>query len=159
MYRQTVKPRKIKAVRGILIVLGVLAAAYLGNLFFSMLIERIGNIASYMFLAYGCCIAWIMLRVFAAGYVFATDGNVLRISRIYGKRERFICDIWLHNVKAFGEPETVKAKLPGAKLIRTLRKDCPYEPFALAWTDEGKSVVSIFQPDDELRGRILQILK
>lgn len=159
MYRQEVKDKSLAGPKGTLLVLAVLAAAVLGSAFFTMLGKRMGNVSSIAFIAYCCLIAWFLLSYYVMGFVYSTDGNCLRICRTYGKRERFVCDVWLSTVQAYGDPEEVRKRFPEARIENAVKKQCGYEVFAIAYKSDDKNVILHFQPDAAMKQKILAALK
>jgi len=159
MFEQIVERRSLNGVRGILVVLAAVAAAILGSAFFTLLGSRIGSPASILFILYCCGIAWFMMNRYIMSFIYTTDGSCLRIMRKYGKRQRFMCDIWLSSVTAYGDPETVKQKVPGARVDRAVKSECEFKPFAMAYKDAGKQAIIIIQPNDELKAMILEKLR
>lgn len=159
MFQQKIQRRSLDGLRGILVVLAVMAAAILGSAFFSLLGTRIDSPASILFILYCCGIAWFLMNRYIMGFIYTTDGNCLRIVRTYGKRERFMCDIWLNAVTAYGDPEEVRSRFPGARVDRATKSQCDLAPFAMAYKDAGKQAIIIIQPNDELKAMIIEKLK
>ncbi len=159
MYRQNVHGEPLSGLKGILVVLGVLAAALLGSAFFTLLGKRIGNAASIAFIAYCCLLAWFLLNYYIMGFVYAVGGGCLRICRTYGKRERFMCDVWLNMVQAYGEPEEVQKKFPDAKIEKAVKQRCELPVFAVAYKTDGKIAIMHIQPDDTMKEKLLEGLR
>ena len=159
MYQQRVQTRPLNGLRGIGVVLAVVAAAVIGSAFFTLLENSIGSLSSLCFILYGCGIAWLLLTRYVLGFVYATDGNCLRVSRIYGKRERFMCEVWFNSVLAHGSPEDVRQRYPQARVCRAVKSQCELAPFAIAYDDDGKAAILILQPNDDLRARLLKAVK
>ena len=159
MYRQTVKDTSLKGFKGTLLVLAVLAAALGGSALFSMLGKTMGSASSIGFIAYCCLLAWVLLSYYIMGFVYATDGKCLRICRIYGKRERFMCDVWLNTVQAYGNPEDVKKRFPEAKVENAVKKQCTLDAFAIAYKTDGRIVVLNIQPDETMREKLIEVLR
>ena len=159
MYRQKVEGESLKGMKGILAVAAVMAAAMLGSAFFTLLGKRIGNVASLAFIAYCCAIAWFVLTYYVMGFVYATDGDCLRICRTYGKRERFMCDVWLNKVLAYGDPDDVRKRFPEARIENAVKKQCEISTFAMAYKNDGKAVILHIQPDDKLKEKLLAAIK
>ena len=159
MYRQEVKGKPLSGFKGILVVFGVLAAAMLGSAFFTLLEKRIGNAASIGFIVYCCLLAWFLLTYYIMGFVYAIGGGCLRICRTYGKRERFMCDVWLNTVQAYGNPEDVQKKFPGARLEKALKPRCEIPVFALAYKSDDKTVILHIQPDDKMKEQLIAGLR
>lgn len=95
--KQVVGHKKITPMRGFLVVLALVAALVLINYFvLDYLAGWIGyTAASIGFWIIGILLALYVLRVYVVRYGYEIDGGVLRLTRSYGKRERFIEDIYL----------------------------------------------------------------
>jgi len=159
VYRQVVKDESLRGFKGTLVVIGVLAASMLGSAFFTHLGKTIGNVSSIAFIAYCCLIAWFLLSYYVMGFVYATDGDCLRICRTYGKRERFMCDVWLNKVLAYGDPDDVRKRFPEARIENAVKKQCEISTFALAYKNDGKTVILHIQPDDKMKEKLLAAIK
>ena len=159
MYRQKIKDTSLTGFKGVLLVLAVLAAALLGSAFFTLLSRTLGNIASIAFIGYCCVIAWFLLSYYVMGFVYATDNGCLRICRIYGKRERFMCDVWLNTVLAYGDPGEVRSRFPEARIDIAVKKQCKLDVFAIAYKTDGKTVILHIQPDDTMKEKLLAVLR
>ena len=84
---------------------------------------------------------------------------VLRIERLYGKRARFAEDIALRHLNGLGSLKEMKAKFPGAKVTRAVRRQCPLQQLAVAYTDSEGQRICVIQPNDELREKLYAALK
>ena len=155
MLQQKLRNRQPTALQGVGLVLLIALAAMAGSAFFSLLERRIGVLASVLFIAYGCAIAWFLLDWYALSYVYTATDDCLRICRAYGKRERFAADVWLNRVVAWGAPDEMKRRYPQAKALHATRAQCPYEPLALVYQNSGGLAVAVIQPDDAMRRHIL----
>ena len=159
MLQQKLRNRQPTALQGVGLVLLIALAAMAGSAFFSLLERRIGVLASVLFIAYGCAIAWFLLDWYALSYVYTATDDCLRICRAYGKRERFAADVWLNRVVAWGAPDEMKRRYPQAKALHATRAQCPYEPLALVYQNSGGLAVAVIQPDDAMRRHILDTVR
>ena len=159
MLQQKLRNRQPTALQGVGLVLLIALAAMAGSAFFSLLERRIGVLASVLFIAYGCAIAWFLLDWYALSYVYTATDDCLRICRAYGKRERFAADVWLNQVVAWGAPDEMKRRYPQAKALHATRAQCPYEPLALVYQNSGGLAVAVIQPDDAMRRHILDAVR
>ena len=105
MLEQRIQNRQPDALRGVGVILGVAAAVLAGSAFFSRLENRLGTLSSLLFIAYGCAIAWFLLNWYVMRFIYTANADCLRVCRAYGKRERFMADVWLNQVIAYGTPE------------------------------------------------------
>ena len=159
MLTQTNQNRQPKGWQGVGLVALVALAAFAGSAFFTRLQSRLGAVASVLFIAYGCAIAYFLLNWYAMRYIYTANADCLRVCRAYGKRERFVTDVWLNQVTAYGTPEDVKARCPGAPVTQATRAQCELTPFALAHTQDGKTRILVIQPDEKMRAHLLGALK
>lgn len=159
MYQQKVRGQSLDGIKGVLLIVAVLAAALVGSAFFTLLGKTVGNAASIAFIAYCCLLAWFLLTYYVMGFVYATDGSCLRVCRTYGKRERFMCDVWFTSVQAYGDPENVRKRFPEARVESAVKKQCTLKTFALAYETDNKIVILHIQPDDRMKGKIIAALK
>ena len=151
MLVQKLRNRQPTALQGLGLVLLIALAAAAGSAFFTLMQRRIGVLASVLFIAYGCAIAWFLLNWYGLSYVYTATADCLRICRAYGKRERFLADVWLNRVVATGTLEAMKQRCPGARVIRATKAQCPFEPMALAFRDSDSTAILVIQPDEEMK--------
>ncbi len=159
MLRQTIQNRQPKGLQGAGLVLLVALAAVAGSTFFTRMQARLGAWASALFIAYGCAIAWFLLNWYALRFVYTANADCLRVCRIYGKRERFMVDVWLNQVVAYGAPDEVKARCPDAPVSQATRAQCELAPLALAYKQDGKTRILVIQPDEKMQAHLLGVLK
>ena len=159
MLEQRIQNRQPDALRGVGVVLAAALAVMAGSAICTWLQVWIGTASSVLFIAYGCAVAWFMLNWFAMVYIYTSTADCLRLCRAYGKRERFIADIRFSQVMAYGAPEDVRKRFPGARTVRATRRQCPFEPFALAWKADGRVNVAVLQPDDNMREHLISAIR
>lgn len=159
MLEQKVQNPPLKPLQGIGVVLAALAAAVLGSTLFSALMARVGSIASIGFILYGIATAWLLTYRFVLAFRYQATPDCLRVSRLYGRYARPMVDVWFTSVLAYGAPEEVRARFPSAPVNRATRPHCALETFAMAHTSEGRTVVTLVQPDERLRAHLLGALK
>ena len=159
MLEQKLRNRQPTALQGVGLVLLIALATLAGSAFFTLMQKRIGALASALFIAYGCAIAWFLLNWYALSFVYTATDDVLRICRAYGKRERFAADIWLNKVEAWGEPEVMKQRYPQAKVLNATRAQCEFEPLALVYQDSDSLNIAVIQPDEAMRNHLLEAIR
>ena len=159
MYKQQVKGPSLSGLKGILLVLGAVAAAILGSAFFTRLSLTIGRSASIAFIAYCCLIAWFLLSYYVMGFVYTCTDDCLRVCRTYGKRERFMCDVWLNMVQGYGSPEDIAKRFPDARIEKAVKERCDIEHFAIAYKTDGRVAVLHIQPDEKMKTMIVDGIK
>ena len=159
MLQQKLSNRQPTALQGVGLIALILLAAVAGSAFFSRLATRLGALASVGFIAYGCAVAWFLLSWYGMSFVYTATPDCLRVCRAYGKRERFVADVWLNRVTAWGDPEDVKRRCPGARVFSATKAQCPFEPLALAYKDSDRAAIIVIQPDDAMRRHLMERLK
>ena len=159
MLEQKLNNRRPGALGGIGLIALIALAVLAGSAFFSRLEPRIGTLSSVLFIAYGCAIAWILLNWYVLGFIYTANADCLRVCRAYGKRERFMADVWLNQVIAYGTPEEIRARFPGTHAARATRAQCAFEPLALAYKEGGRTAVIVIQPDEAMRRHIISHIK
>ena len=159
MLRQKIQNRQPKGLQGVGVVALAALATLAGSAFFYRLGARLGSMASLLFIAYACAIAWFLLNWYAMSFIYTANDDCLRVSRAYGKRERFVADVWLNQVVAYGAPEEVRERCPGAPVTQATRSQCALEPLALAYREDGRTRIIVVQPDDALRAHLMKVLK
>lgn len=161
MLKQTVGHSKLGAVRGIALVAALVAVLlFLNYVVLNFIADKVGyTAASISFWVIGGAIAFWMLRRFVLVYIYEIGGNVLRITRKYGKRERLIEDIYLNRIIYVGTPEEAKRRDPNAKVIKVVHSAVKTDKTAMLFnTSQGTETV-IFQPDAEMRKRLVEAVK
>ena len=159
MLQQKVQNRRPDALRGIGIIFGAALAVLAGSALFSRLERWIGAASSIGFILYGGAIAWFLMDRYVLGFIYTAAGGVLRVCRFYGRRERFMADVRLDDVLAYGAPEDVKARFPAARVTRATRPQCPFAPMALAYRQAGEPAILVLQPDDAMRARLVEDIR
>ena len=158
MLEQRLSNRRPKPLEG----LGIVALAALSVIAASALLQRlaprIGMLSSVLFIAFGCAVAWFLLNWYALGFVYTANADCLRVCRTYGKRERFMADVWLNQVAAWGTPDEMKQRFPHARVMRATRPQCPFDPLAIAYREDGKVRVIVLQPDEQMRKHLLKAI-
>lgn len=159
MLEQRLQNKQPNWLQGVGIVLAIAVAVILGSNFFAALAPRIGTLSSLLFILYGVGIAWLLQFWFIMGFIYTATDDVLRVCRSYGKRERFMADVWLNTVQGYGKPEDVRKRFPGARVSRATRRQSEIEPFALAYSDGGKTAILVIQPDERMKAHLIQQIK
>ena len=159
--KQIVGHKPLKPIAGFALVLGLAAALVLLNyVVIDFLAARLGaTAASVGFWVVGGLLAWLVLRIFVVKYSYEVGADVLRLCRHYGKRERFIEDIYLNQIRFVGMPEDAKKKYPQAKTVRAVhsRENLPVTAVAYGSAD-GVRVAHI-QANGELKRLLTEQVK
>lgn len=159
--KQIVAHKKIGALQGLLIV-AVLAAvlALLNYLVLGYLAYYIGNGASSIaFWVLGGLIAWGVMRIYIVKYSYELGDEVLRLTRSYGKRERYIDDIYLHQMLFIGKPDEAKKKWPNARLVKAVHAKGQDAVTAIVYRASDGNRIALLQPNAELKQRLTAKLK
>lgn len=159
MLEQKLRNRQPGALGGLGLVVLVVLAVLAGSTFFNRLAPRLGTLSSVGFIAYGAAIAWGLLNWYALGFIYTANADCLRVCRTYGKRERFMADVWLNRVQGYGTLEEMKARFPGAHVAQATRAQCEFEPLALAYRDSDRVNILVIQPDDAMRAHLTAAIK
>ena len=144
---------------GVGLILLILLVALAGSAFFNRLTPWLGGWATVGFIAFGAAMAWFLLNWYGMSYIYTANADCLRVCRAYGKRERLVTDVWLNRVMGIGEPEAMKARFPGARVIRATRAQCPFPPLALAYRDSEATRLIILQPDEAMAAHLKAAVK
>lgn len=159
MIEQRVENQTARGWRGIALILAIALAVVLGSGLFEWLGRYIGRIASLLFIAYGVAIAWFLLNRYVLGFLYYLSDGCLRVYRVYGKRQRFMQDMWLNSLVACGAPEAMRQRFPQARLHRAVKPQCPLEPMALAYRDSDGDAILLIQPEPKLREALIQAVR
>ena len=131
----------------------------LSSNFFSFLERYIGTLSSLLFIAFGCAVAWVLLDWYVLGFVYSLQNGCIHVSRAYGKRRRPMADVWLNGIQACGTLQDMRARFPGARILKAVKKECPIAPLAVVYNDAGKTSILLMQPEDALREAIVRAVK
>jgi len=159
--KQIVAHKKIGALQGVLLVLGLVAVLLALNFACSALLSRlIGyNAASLLFWILGALVAWQVLRVFIAKFVYEMDEDVLRISRKYGRKERFIEDIYLSRLLFDGSPEEAKKRYSEARRVNAVHPGVKDNVTAVAYQTSSGIRIALTQVNGEFKEKLVSRMK
>lgn len=154
MYRQLNRRPPIKGLRGLTVVLGIVAVVWLDSILAQLLAGLNELVAAILFWGLGALVALIVLRRFIMGYSYALSSSLLRLSHAYGRYERLMEDVYLNSVVLAGEPEAVTKRYPDARVRRAVLPQNPAPAFAVAYRDDGKIRILHLQPDERVRAAL-----
>ena len=151
--KQIVGHKKISSLGGFLIVLALVAILVFINYFvLSCIAGWIGyTAASVGFWIIGILLALYVLRVYVVRYSYEIDGGVLRLNRSYGKRKRFIEDIYLRQILFTGTKDAAKKRYPSVKTVRALYCRSDIAPLAVVYKNSEGIKCALIQANDEIR--------
>lgn len=155
--KQIVAHKKIKPIIGIAIILALIA--FLLGIYYllGLLIPLIGSApCEIAFWVIGAAVAWWFLRRFVVKYSYTLTEDVLRLNSMYGKRERFLADIYLNRMLYVGSPEEAKRRNPDAKVMRVRHSACKIPLTAIAYKTSDGVAIALIQAEDELLSMLKQ---
>ena len=155
--KQIVAHKKIHPVVGVLIILLLIAFLVVLNYLLSFLVPLAGRtVSEILFWVIGAVLAWWFLRTYVLKCSYEMTEDVLRLCRMYGKRERFIADIYLNRLLYVGSLEEAKKKNPNAKIVRALQPTSKIPVTAVAYKTSSNVSIALIQADEELKAKLLQ---
>jgi len=155
--KQIVSHKKIHPVVGVLIIILLVGFLLVLNYLLGFLIPLVGRtVAEIFFWLVGALIAWWFLRTYVVKYSYEMTEDVLRLNRMYGKRERFIADIYLNRLLYVGSLEEAKKRNPNAKIVRAMQSTCKIPPTAIAYKTASDITIALIQANDELVAKLKQ---
>lgn len=159
--KQIVEHKKLSTLHGLLLVAGLMIVLILMNyLVLGLLATRIGNGASSIaFWVLGGGVAWIMLQVYVVKYYYLLDDELLQVNRAYGKRERHVENVYLHQMVFLGKPEEAQKRYPNARKVRALHLKGENLTVALVHRASDGHRILLFQPNDEIQAALKAKLK
>ena len=159
--KQIVGHKKIGAIRGILLILGLLVVLLILNfaclLYLSALIGF--QAATLVFWFIGAVIALQMLRIYVARFEYELSADVLRLNRLYGKRPRHIEDIYLNRLLFVGDPEEAKRRHPKAKKVTARHSSADLPTTAVVYRTSDSIHMTLIQANDELKQKLMDRAK
>jgi len=159
--KQIVAHKKLSTLHGILLVAGLIAVLLVLNYFvLGFLSTYVGNKASSLaFWVLGGLVAWIVLRVYVLRYTYEMGGDVLRLTRSYGKRERFIEDIYLRQLVFVGTQQEAAKRWPNAKRVRAVHVKGENPVSAVVYKTADGHGVALIQANEELKEALRACIK
>ena len=152
MHRQRVSNPPIKAVQGLVIVVGLLAVLLLDSAVTRLLTGVIGSTASaLLFWTVGVGVALWTMRRYVLAYSYELTGTMLQITFAYGRYERAMAEVYLNSVLFTGTPEQAKQRYPDSRKQAAIRPRCGIEPMAVVYSDGRGTVILTIQPDEKIR--------
>lgn len=150
--KQIVAHKKLSTLAGIGLVVGLVVVLILLNyLVIDVLAVRVGATAATIgFWVIGGALALLLLRVFVVRYNYETGAGVLRLTRSYGKRERFIEDIYTNRILFIGTPAEAAKKYPHARTVKALRPSDRLPVTAIAYKDSKGISIAHIQANEAL---------
>lgn len=155
MHRQQLLNPPLKALKGLLVVVALVAAVLLDSLLAQLLTAVTSElVASIFFWCAGVAIALWTLHRYVMGYSYVLSSSLLSVAHLYGRYERRMEDIYLNNIVFAGAPEAVRKRYPDARVHRAVLPRNPAEVLAIAYRDDGKTAILLLQPDPQIRAAL-----
>ena len=160
MHLQKIRNRKLGALKGLGVVLAIVAALFVVTFITQFLIPFIGEgPSSLLFWGVGALIALWTMRRFVLTYSYGLGTNVLRVTFAYGRYERVMADLYFNNILNAGALDDMRARYPNAKVNRATRPGCEIEHLAVAAKDNGVVSIYLLQPDGVIREKLEEVAK
>ena len=166
--KQIVEHKKLGPVKGLLLILGLAAVLVLLNYVainliatgFSHISARAGSIAGLVsFWGVGGLLAWQVLRVYVARVSYTLGEDVLRLCRMYGKRERHIADVYLSQLLFVGSPEDARKRYGKLNCDKALHPSCKLPATALVYRNASGTRVALIQADEDMKAALTKRVK
>ena len=159
--KQIVGHKKLSSLGGFLIVLALVAILVFINYFVLTYIAALigSTAASIGFWVIGILLALYVLRVYVVRYSYEIDGGVLRLNRSYGKRKRFIEDIYLRQILFTGTKAAAKKRYPSVRIVRALYCRSDIATLAVVYKNSEGVRCALIQANDEIRACLENAVK
>lgn len=159
--KQIVAHKKLSALHGFLLVLGILAVLLvMNNLVLGVLTRAVGfTVANVIFWLVGALMALWVLRVYVVKYIYELGPDVLRLNRAYGKRERHIEDIYLSQLVFVGSSEEAKKRWPEAKRVRAVHARGEEAVTAVVYRTASGVRTALLQANPALKAKLVERLR
>ena len=159
--KQIVAHKKLSALHGFLLVLGILAVLLvMNNLVLGVLTRAVGfTVANVTFWLVGALMALWVLRVYVVKYIYELGPDVLRLNRAYGKRERHIEDVYLSQLVFVGSPEEAKKRWPEAKRVRAVHARGEEAVTAVVYRTASGVRTALLQANPALKAKLVERLR
>lgn len=160
MHQQQLKNPPLSAVKGLCVVICLVAALLLDSMLANLLAKYIGGTASkILFWVLGGCVAFYALRKYVLMYVYEMANGMLYLNFRYGRYIRAVDSFALRTLVAVGTPEEILPKYKGARIHRATLNKVNLPQVAAAYKYEGKVEICILQPDEEIHAALLNAVK
>ena len=166
--KQSIGHKKLNPLQGLLLIVCLLAILFLVNYlaidlfgaWFSRISERAGGLAGLIaFWVIGGFIALQVLRVYVARVSYTLGEDVLRLCRMYGKRERHIADVYLSQLLFVGSPEDARKRYGKLNCDKALHPSCKLPATALVYRNASGTRVALIQADEDMKAALTKRMK
>ena len=155
--KQIVRNEKMTPLKGVGLIAALVAFLLLLNYVLTGFAARLvgSTVSTILFWLCGAVVALWMLRNFVVAYSYELTNDLLRICRKYGKRERFIADIYLNRLRFVGTLEEAKSRYPNAKgSFKAVHPRSDLQTTALVYEDSDGLKLAKLQASDELKAAL-----
>ncbi len=160
MHLHKVQNPPIKPLKGLAVVVGLIAVIVAANLLSQLAAPLIGNVpAAIAFYGFGVLAALWTMRRYILKYTYLLENNILHITFAYGRYERSMADIYLNNILNAGSLEDMRARYPSARVSKATRPACPTPALAIACKDGGSPAIYLLQPDEVIREKLEEVAR
>ena len=156
--KQVVEHKRLGALRGILLIVGLVAILIVLNFLCMIYLSALLGYqpALLVFWVLGALIALQMLRVYVVKYEYELSADLLRLNRKYGKRPRHIEDIYLNRILFVGDPEEAKRRNPKAKKVSAMHGNVDLPVTAVVYRTADDTRMALIQANDEMKARLME---
>ena len=155
--KQIVRNEKMTPLKGVGLIAALVVFLLLLNYVLTGIVARLlgSTVCTILFWLCGALVALWMLRNFVVAYSYEMTSDLVRICRRYGKRERFIADIYLNRIRFVGALDEAKSRYPKAKTFKAVHPRCELPVTALVYEDSEGLKLAQIQADDTLKEALL----
>lgn len=150
MYREESANKKIGAIAGIFITLGI-AAAILGLVFITAFIGFLLNLPWFQLVAYVIVIigGFLMIKRYMTDYIYATGEGKIFFGRRIGKREKELLTLPVRRIEKMGSYQEMAESISGKKIYKYTfysRKE--------SYVIDCGDIAILFSPTEELKEKL-----
>ena len=142
-HQQLVENKNLSNLAGLGVIVGLLAFLYCQH--------RFGlsyDVAMVLLWGIGAAVALTMMHDRVLSYRYTLSGTTLRLDRFYGRYMRHARDIMFRRIENVGDVDAMKAKYPGARVEKYVRRQCELPQVAVVHIFDNRRIISVIQPDD-----------
>lgn len=154
---QQVKNKPLSSLVGIGLIVGLLAFLYCLTIILNAFQSRFGlsyDVSVVIVWLVGAAIALVMMNDRSLSYVYTLDGSTLQLDHYYSRYKRHARDIMFRKIEETGDFEAMKAKYPGSRIEKYVRRQCDIAPLAIVHIANNRRYISVIQPDDVIRAAL-----
>ena len=150
-HQQLVENKNLSNLAGIGLIVGLLAFLYCLATILNALQRRFGlsyDVATVLLWGIGAAVALTMMHDRVLSYRYTLSGTTLRLDRFYGRYMRHARDIMFRRIENVGDVEEMKAKYPGSRIEKYVRRQCDLPQVAIVHVFDSRRIISVIQPDE-----------